>query len=432
MKQTPDIRPHEYCGETWLDARLPSARQDWRASGKHSMLVDDRKGFEQHMGQLNWQWPSCDVVFISDVHADADAFLAALVASGGIEKTGAADTQFHLTTKGRAAHFIMGGDFFDKGPSNLRVLRVLRLLIDCGASIDLLAGNHDIRVLYGMGSVGKKHEPHSTHFFVRMGGKAVSFLKELRDDYLSHPAALDGIPDQATCKKLLFPSEAWWEDFPARVATFISPLAVKREMKKIRNKTSRFENLCGKSGLSLREVYAAALKWQALFLSPSGEFHWFFDIMRLASHKGSFLFVHAGLDDNVAGMISKHGVTFVNQSFKKELLANAFEFYYGPIANTIRTKYRAVDMPFTERGSQQLGDAGITAIVHGHRNLHFGQRIVFRKNILHFECDITLDSGTRRREGLKGCGAGATIFSPDGYALGISSDYKKIKVFQPG
>lgn len=49
--------------------------------------------------------------------------------------------------------------------------------------------------------------------------------------------------------------------------------------------------------------------------------------------------------------------------------------------------------------------------------------------MLNFECDVTLDIGSRSREGLKGRGGGATVIHPDGYILGISSDYDRIKVF---
>jgi hypothetical protein len=42
-----------------------------------------------------------------------------------------------------------------------------------------------------------------------------------------------------------------------------------------------------------------------------------------------------------------------------------------------------------------------------------------------------MDRITRKREGLKGHGAGVTIFRPEGVVVGISTDYPYIKVFQP-
>ncbi len=47
----------------------------------------------------------------------------------------------------------------------------------------ILAGNHDIRVMLGMRSVNRKVAPGCEHFFIRMGAKAVPFLKEINDSF---------------------------------------------------------------------------------------------------------------------------------------------------------------------------------------------------------------------------------------------------------
>jgi hypothetical protein len=80
-------------------------------------------------------------------------------------------------------------------------------------------------------------------------------------------------------------------------------------------KTQSYANQCEKAGLSLRQAYAAALKWQSLFLRPDGEFSWFFKRMRLAYRRGSFLFVHAGIDDRTAKLINRRRVKQLNQQF---------------------------------------------------------------------------------------------------------------------
>ena len=36
-----------------------------------------------------WLWPNETICLLTDMHADADAFARSLVASGGVEKTGA-------------------------------------------------------------------------------------------------------------------------------------------------------------------------------------------------------------------------------------------------------------------------------------------------------------------------------------------------------
>src|SRR5687768_8628819 len=92
-----------------------------------------------------WLWPARRILFFCDIHADTDAFLLSLVASGGVERTGAGDEDYQLTPRGRDALFIIGGDCFDKGPENLRLLRCLQHLIELGAEVNILAGNHDLR-----------------------------------------------------------------------------------------------------------------------------------------------------------------------------------------------------------------------------------------------------------------------------------------------
>ena len=134
--------------------------------------------------------------------------------------------------------------------------------------------------------------------------------------------------------------------------------------------------------------------------------------MRLAARRGSFLFVHAGLDDRTATMLRDHGTSHVNQLFQSQLFGSPFEFYFGPVANAVRTKYRQVDMPLSAMGQHQAERAGIHAIVHGHRNLHRGQRLTMRQGILHFECDITMDRASRAKEGLTASAPAPPLSTP--------------------
>ena len=71
------------------------------------------------------------------------------------------------------------------------------------------------------------------------------------------------------------------------------------------------------------------------------------------------------------------------------------------------------------------------AAADGSRNRRTGQRLMLRQGLLHFECDTTLDKNSRKREGLKGHGAGVTIIRPKGQILGVCSDYHSTKVFTP-
>jgi len=426
-----------YRGRRWVPVRLPDTQVDWAQGGEKSIYTDDpnSRRLVALLDALNrekaWVFPKRRQYFLSDLHGDPEAFSASLVASGGVKRTGPGADDFELTRAGKEANFIIGGDCFDKGPSSLGLLRAIRTLIKKGARVRILAGNHDIRVLLGMRAVGKKKEVRNEHFFIRTGQKILPLLKEINDAYLSNKGALRAIPTAKICRKRLFPNDSWFDDFANLSETDILPAQRDREIKRVRKKLERFEATAADMGLNLRQVYAAAIKWQELFLNPEGEFYWFYKSMRLCYQSGSFLYVHAGLDDEMARAIRKDGIGEVNRTFRRAMKEAPADFYYGSLCNTIRTKYRKVDRPLTADGAKQVRKAGITALIHGHRNLHNGQRLALRASLLNFECDTSLDRHTRKLEKVRGRGASVTIIDPGGFILGISSDYPHIKVFDP-
>lgn len=427
-----------YHGKSYLQVRLPREGRDWTHGGLKSIAKDgdDVNVLVSTLSQLNeqklWQWPKRRHFFFSDLHGDPDAFAASLVASGGIRKTGKKPWDFKLTRVGKDAVFVIGGDCFDKGPSSLGLLRTIRHLIEEGARVRLLAGNHDVRVKLGMAVVGRNKEAHNEHFFIRTGQKIIPLIKEIWDDYLKDGKKLKGIPGEKECRKRLYPSDKWFDNFPKLAEGQVRPQQIRREMVRIRKKRERFEKLCAAQGLTLRHVYAVAKTWQELFLKPNGEFAWFYKRMRLSYRAGSILFVHAGLDNVIAKRLRGGGVKALNAEFRDALKGKPFDFYYGSLCNTIRTKYRSVDLPFSEKGARHVRQAGISAVIHGHRNLHHGQRLAGRRSLLSFECDASLDSQTRVKERVRGRGAAVTIVEPQGKILGVSSDYPYVKVFEPG
>ncbi len=113
-----------------------------------------------------------------------------------------------------------------------------------------------------------------------------------------------------------------------------------------------------------------------------------------------FFFVHAGVDNFSAKMISQHGVKGINKEFRRKLKEDQFSLYYGTLGNMIRTKSRDYERHFSKNGSLMMYNSGINAIVHGHRNLYYGQRIMLRKVIINFECDTSLDINMRKKEGV--------------------------------
>jgi hypothetical protein len=426
-----------YHGTRWIRNGLPKSTEAWLHDGKPSIPKHQspyqqvRRAVREAVKHQPWQPPKQPIYFIADPHADAEAFNASLVASGGIRKTGPALSDIALTKSGREALFIIGGDCLDKGPSNLQLLHAIRQLMDTGAKVKLLGGNHDVRLLVGIRAMMLKRHTLTEHLFVRMGPKVIPLLKEVHDIYLDHDKALRGIPSDKRCRHKLFPSDRWFEEFPEAATSLLSKPAIDRELSRMRHKVDGFEYACQAAGLSMRQVYATAQKCRDLFFAHHGEFRWFVKHMQLTHRAGSFLFVHAGLDDRIAKKLEKHSIKHLNKLFHRQLQRNPFKFYYGPVANTMRTKYRRVDLPLTSQGVERVYRQGIHAIVHGHRNRKHGQRIMLRQGLLHFECDTTLDRNTRAKEGLRGYGAGVTIIDPQGRVIGVSTDYPNAKVFDP-
>lgn len=427
----------QQCSKKSEDDHGFSQTQDWQL-GKPDLHGKSRKKHEalnlavRHASRYHpWQWPDRPIIFLSDPHADAEAFISSLELSGGIKKTGRNHQEYKLTKAGRKASIIIGGDCLDKGPSNLELLRSIHKLSNKGADVRILAGNHDIRLLTGLYALTGKKKTGNEHFFIRMTPKAIPLLREVHEQYLRGRGKLSRVPGLKECKRQLYPSAQWFEEFPKHSSGMLSRTAIDKELRRMEKKTEHFESLCDDAGLCLRRVYASAEKCRELFLGKSGEFSWFFRHMELAHQEGSFLFVHAGLDDHVAQLIKDKGIRHLNREFRKRSRSDLSDFYYGPIANTMRTKYRESDRPLTDEGVEQMHQQGIHAIVHGHRNRLSGQRLMLRQGMLHIECDITMDRHSRKKEGLEGVGAGVTIVHPEGKVIGISKDYPYAKVFEP-
>ncbi len=432
----PMITPR-YRGSEWIGVKLPHEPERWpkfrtrlqidKTGDSYDIAEEELLRYAQEtLGEGAIAWPDRTIYFLSDMHADADAFFRSLVASGAIDKTGPEDADFTLTDAAARAIFVIGGDCLDKGPHNLRLLRALRLLIDSGAEVELLVGNHDLRALVGFIYGGAK-EPRLAHLFVRMGKKAIPLYKEIYDEYIAPHGPHELLSDDEV-RRRLFHDESWYEAFPATVKGLIQPNKIVKEVKRIREKVGELQEMCDEMEMSLGMVYAAFQRAKELFL-PGGEFAWFFERMRLCRRYGSLLFIHAGVDDVIAKKIRDHGICELNAEFRRLIDNDLFALYHGSFGNSFRTKYRPSDRPFTEVGLQAMHEAGIYAIVHGHRNILRGQRMVLRQGMLNFECDVSVDANTRALEGQSGPGGGITVIRPDGHVLGISTDHPYVKHF---
>jgi len=200
--------------QKWLDVKLPQKAVPWIGAGRKAIRVDraSHRSLKQELRnareQEPWKWPKRRIFFFADMHADADAFIASLIASGGIVKSGPEDDAFELTKRGRKGLFVIGGDCIDKGPSSPRLLRVLRTLKDRGARLKILAGNHDVRMLIGTRSIAAGKDPRNEHFFVRMGPKMVPFLREVWDEYLADGNAFAAYPVPAIAAVSFIPRKS--------------------------------------------------------------------------------------------------------------------------------------------------------------------------------------------------------------------------------
>lgn len=413
----------------WYRHDLPDGYEPWPNDGGSGDV--SRDVLQRYAQAHTWQWSGRRVYFISDIHADADAFLLSMIACGGILKTGDEDLDFTLTEEGRRALFIIGGDCFDKGPHNLRVLEIIHRLYLEGAEIELLAGNHDVRTLIGIRHA-EEQDPLLDHLFVRMGNKTVPLLKEIHDWYVAPGEHTADRQDERALDAMLFPNQSWYREFPRAASEWMSSKRVEEEMSRVRQKTREFQERAEHLDLDLNQVYAAVRKFRELFLEPGGRYYWFFDRMMLTRREGNYLFVHAGVDDTAALMIRDNGVDHLNAEFKRLLKEDPFGLYHGTLGNVFRTKYRERDFPLTRAGVEALHAGEIYGIVHGHRKLARGQRLTMREGMLHVECDATIDRNTREADGLAGIGAAAVVFTENGVVNGISTDYPYIKSFDPG
>ncbi|WP_089234941.1 metallophosphoesterase [Tropicimonas sediminicola] len=418
-------------------AHLPRETEPWRVSAPHSGAGTDRAlgdvitSLKAASAHGHWQWPETPVVFVSDTHADHDGFLRSLAAAGALRRTGGGPRDFTLTAFGETCQIVIGGDCLDKGPSNLDMLDALGALLEARPDTRLLAGNHDLRLRLAITGLTGPRSPLTDYLFLRMGRKLLPLLREVWDRFLRHGQGLIGVPDEDTCRQMLVPADDWFELFPREAARYLSGHAIAREVRRLRDKRRAFDTDLARAGLTTRQVVAAGLHCRKLFLEPAGPYGWFYARMDAACRIGSLLFVHAGIDDEICNLVSRNGTAAVNARYRRELNDHPLAFYFGSVANLARTKYRPSDHPLSQAGVAALHRAGIKMVVHGHVNNHAGQRLLAHGGLLHLEGDVTLDSASRRREGLPGLGAGATLVFPSGDVVGLSADYPRAKLFNP-
>lgn len=413
-----------------VDALTPKNSVSWIETpearvyrGHEEIAGNSRVLISDYVAEKKWVWPERKIYFFCDLHGDREAFLRSLLATGEVSYK---KDKLKISSQGKEAKFVLGGDLFDKGPSNFDLLDLICELRAAGADVDILAGNHDIRTFVGIHYMGDK-DIKTAHLFSRMGGKSLTLFKEI---YHKFQDQLKPCPyTEEDLIELMFPDETWLKEFPYYALDIIHPLKLKKETKRIREKIQEIQETTKSFGMTLQNLWSCVMKAREIFLEPGGEYHWVFETLELAKIYGSFIFVHGGLDDEILPELFEKNEQEMRHWFHKELKQDAFDLYHGPIGNCFRTKYRKYDHPLTKTGVEQLHQRGIYAVVHGHLNQRYGQRLVYRENMLHFQCDCSLDCNTRKKENISNLGMAVTIFYPEGKCEAISSDYDKIKVF---
>lgn len=376
----------------------------------------------------NWQAPNKPIHFICDLHADGEALLASLKL-GQLLTQNATLEQPVLTDSAAQATVVIGGDCFDKGPSNLTLFRLLRQLQQAGLDLQILAGNHDLRVYAGLLATDCQNDLRQAHFFVRMGRKAASLFAEVFQQYcLELP--LPKTP-ASWIKNSLMPDEDWFELFPQYARNFMTAKQIKKELKQIRKKRIDFIQAWREYGYDWQHLALAVEKTKQLFIEPNGEFYWFFQNLELMQRHGSYLFCHAGVDDRIIHRMQDEGFERLNQEFNQKLQqGKIFEIYYSELGNMVRTKYRDKDNPLSELGVQALKNQGIHALVNGHRAHINGQQLVFRNKLLHIECDAELNANCRAKSQLAPGASAVTIFNTCGTVSALSSNRFSLGVLQ--
>ncbi|WP_236016810.1 metallophosphoesterase [Salipiger abyssi] len=405
-------------------ADLPRDLAPWPGTQAHPQISACLDRARAHGG---WRWPERPVIFVSDPHADAEGFLRSLIAGGVIRRERG---RIALTAFGKQARIVLGGDSLDKGPSNLALLDALAALRATGAELHILAGNHDLRMRMAVAALRGPRAALTEHLFARMGRKILPALREVRDRFVTD-ADLAALPDEESCRARLLPGPDWPARFARAAEGELPPKLIDKEIAKLTEKLRKFDRDRARSGLSCRDILAAALKCHEVFFERGGAYAWFYDSMDVVLRSGSLLFVHAGLCDSMCALLATEGPSAVNASYRAEAERASLGFYFGPLANLVRTKYRASDCELTDRGVTALHRAGIHMVVQGHVNSHSGQRLLAKRGLLHLEGDVTLDRASRALEGLDGIGAGATLIFPSGDVIGLSRDYPAAKHFAP-
>lgn len=387
-----------------------------------------------------WEFPDREVLFFCDLHADAEAFLRSLVACQAIVCHSKDLLDFDLTPRGQTADIVIAGDIFDKGPSNLHLLDLLTHLRTLGANLKILAGNHDLRIWLTLKALDATEQGQIDYLAEHLE-RAQLLVREVLDRAVTLLPPLGkktkARHKKAGSKKAAAKSHKVFQqlfglDPDRNGATSDRPGAFSRRPAWLEEQWQQITSFYRERGIEPEQLYNGLLEAYDLLVPPSGAYGWLFQEMQLMLRYGSFLLVHGGVDDTLCAQLAGQGLDGINREFRTRLAAALpRELIAGPFGNCTLTKYRPSDEALTSEGVRQLHAEGILAIVHGHDNQVGQQNIAYRQELLHFQCDASLNRCTRELQGLPTKGMAVVVFEPQGKLTAFSGDYPAGKSFTP-
>ena len=380
-----------------------------------------QRALEEAFADGGWEPPSREVFVFSDIQGDPGALIRSLVMSGAVEKTGPLDEDLELTARGTAGVLVFCGDLLGRGPSNVRVLRILGTLRTAGAQLRVITGNEELRVMLVAWAV-ESGNPRHAHLPVRGGRQLMTWIREAVED-----GGLRLGPDMSSdeARKLLMLDEDWFDGAPRWLGDVVPESQIYKELARIREKQAELQVALTDAGISIERAAAGVLALRDA--CRAGEFAWYFDGLRLLDAEGGTLMVHAGLNDVVAARIEVEGVFGVNDAFRQGLLQAPLGIYHGSLGNCVRTRYRVADEPFTAAGCEALQRTGTRLLLHGHRadddpSDGGGQPLTLESGMLRVNVDTGSNALRRAASGLSGSGASVVILRPDGWVCGLAAD----------
>lgn len=353
---------------------------------------------QKQIKKWDWHFPKRPVFFTTDIHGDVKALNRSL--HHGRIGYGIVDEEApELSHYGSSGTFIIGGDLIDKGPSSVKVLKAVNDLC-IKNNVRVLMGNHDLRTIVGLEGL-YSNNPLAKHSLVRLGSRLVELSIDVSGN-LPYKVYQNGYRRASSDYESVFTIDEKWErDFRDSVRGALKS-RVEKEIRKTRKKAHELR------GAMLQQQMSYILLWK--LLDQLYNFMYSLEFVKnieVLYRAGSFLFVHAGLNDTAASYIAKHGVEGLNQYARRSLKTHPFHTYNGWIGDLTRTKnvgYKPSNyFSLTDKGTSLLHSIGIHGFLRGHQSNIKGPTVSatpHKEPLLEIGCDCCMNMNSRREEGV--------------------------------